>query len=64
MGVLYRACKEVMRQNFIQDLLAKGFTENKNGVSVYDLTYDELRHEVAMLEFKDINTDNDQNKWF
>jgi hypothetical protein len=53
-----------MRQNFIQDLLAKGFTENKNGVSVYDLTYDELRHEVAMLEFKDINTDNDQNKWF
>jgi hypothetical protein len=53
-----------MRQNFIQDLLARGVTENKKGVNVYDLTYDELRHEVAMLEFKDINTDNDQNKWF
>jgi hypothetical protein len=64
LGVQYWACKEVMRQNFIQDLLAKGVTENKKGVNVYDLTYDELRHEVAMLEFKDINTDNDQNKWF
>lgn len=64
MGILYEACKRVMRQNFIKDLLSKGFTQNENGVSVYDMEYEELKHELKLAMFREADVDNDQNKWF
>ncbi|MBT2696372.1 hypothetical protein J7E79_02835 [Bacillus sp. ISL-40] len=64
MGILYRACKEVMRQSYIQDLLVIGFTENKEGISVYDMKDEELRHELALATFRKKSIENDQNKWF
>jgi hypothetical protein len=64
LGILYRACKQVMRQNFIQDLLARGITENKHGVSVHDLNYEELRHEITIASFRERDIENDKNKWF
>jgi hypothetical protein len=64
LGILYRACKQVMKQNFIQDLLVRGITENKNGVSVHDLDYEELKHEVPIASFGERDIHNDQNKWF
>jgi hypothetical protein len=53
-----------MRQNFIKDLLSKGFTQNENGVSVYDMEYEELKHELKLAMFREADVDNDQNKWF
>lgn len=64
MGILYRACKAIMRQNYIQDLLEMGFTENKQGVSVHDMDDEELRHELALATFRKKEMENDQNKWF
>ena len=63
MGILYRTCKEIMRQNYIQDLLARG-TNEKNGVSVYELSDEDLKRELALASFREKDIENDQNKWF
>jgi len=63
LGILYRACKQVMRQNYIQDLLARGITE-KSGVSIHNLSDEDLRRELALASFREKDTENDQNKWF
>jgi hypothetical protein len=64
LGILYRTCKAIMRQNYIQDLLEMGFTKNKQGVSVYSMEFEELRHELALATFRKKEIENDQNKWF
>jgi hypothetical protein len=64
LGILYRTCMEVKKQHFIQELLAKGFTENKDGKSIYDMDYEELKHELMMATFREQDIENDKNKWF
>ncbi|MDR7237153.1 hypothetical protein [Neobacillus drentensis] len=64
MGILYRTCKAIMRRNYIQDLLEMGFTENKQGVSVYNMKDEELRHELALATFRKKEIENDKNSWF
>lgn len=64
MGILYRVTMEMKRQYIIQELLAKGFKENKQGKSVHDMDYEELKSELVLACFREIDTHNDQNKWF
>lgn len=64
MGILYKASKELMRQNYIQDLLMRGVTENKQGISIHNLDYYELRHLIAVATFHEKDVENDSNKWF
>lgn len=53
-----------MRQNYIQDLLMRGVTENKQGISIHNLDYYELRHLIAVATFHEKDVENDSNKWF
>jgi hypothetical protein len=64
MGILYNVSMEVKRQHLIQELLSKGVTEDKNGKNVYDMDYEELKHEMVMWAFRKIDTERDANKWF
>jgi hypothetical protein len=64
LGILYEAAMERIRQNFIQELLSKGVRENKEGKSIYDMEYAELRSEVALQKFREIKVENENNKWF
>jgi hypothetical protein len=52
------------RQHIIQELLAKGITQDKNGKSIYDMDYDDLKHELVMWSFRQIDAERDSNKWF
>ena len=64
MGILYQVAMEAKRRYIIQELLEKGFTQNKQGKSVHDMDYEELKYELVLQAFKDIDAENDQNKWF
>jgi hypothetical protein len=52
------------RQHIIKELLNKGFTENKEGKSIYDMDYAELKYELVLAAFRDIDAEEDANKWF
>ncbi|KQL17656.1 hypothetical protein [Cytobacillus solani] len=70
MGILYDFVKKVnvhqeMKRNIIlEDLIALGIIESQQGISVYELDYDELKYELVMASFRQIDIQNDQNKWF
>lgn len=64
MGILYRAAMDRIKQNFIQELISKGISENNQGKSVYEMSYSELKSEVALATFREIKVENDNNKWF
>jgi hypothetical protein len=64
MGILYRVTMEMKRNHIIQELLSKGVKENQQGKSVYDMDYDELKSELVLQAFREIDVENDNNKWF
>ncbi|MDF2789242.1 MAG: hypothetical protein K0S80_2340 [Neobacillus sp.] len=55
--------KDIQRQIFIQDLLAKGITE-VNGSKLNDAAYADLKHELTMVHFRDIDVSSPENKFF
>jgi hypothetical protein len=55
MGVLYNTVKlsqDTQRQSMISDLLTLGITESKEGISIYDLNYYDLRNELVLVEIR------------
>jgi hypothetical protein len=55
---------EVKRQHIIQELLDKGISKSKTGKSIYDMDYEELKYELVLAAFRDIDSEKDANKWF
>ncbi|MFE8697946.1 hypothetical protein ACFYKT_16515 [Cytobacillus sp. FJAT-53684] len=67
MGILYDSVKmqqELKHKFVIEKLLEVGITESQEGTSIYELDYEELKYELVMASFRQIDTQNDQNKWF
>jgi hypothetical protein len=70
MGILYQTVKrsqEVKRQIMIKDLLVLGFTEDKKGRYVTDLSYYDLQHELDQEKLKKalrIRVESSEEKWF
>lgn len=56
-----------MKQAMVQQLLDKGVTESKDGTSVHDLDFYELRHELVMFDIRngtDVDVNSSANEWF
>jgi hypothetical protein len=67
MGLLYDSVKlqQEMKRNFVIDKLkAMNFKKNLQGKSIDDMDYDELKYEYVLASFREINVENDSNKWF
>lgn len=64
MGILYLMSIEVKRQHIIKELLEKGVSESKQGKSIYDMDYEELKSELVLQAFREIDRECDSNKWF
>lgn len=59
------ALQENMKRNFVlDDLLKMGVTHTPEGVSVHDLSYEDLKYELVMACFRKIDSDNSENAWF
>jgi len=70
LAVLREAVRHVdvvknMKQKTILDRLVElGVTESQDGISIYKLDYEELKYELVLAEFRQIDVDTDSNKWF
>jgi hypothetical protein len=59
--------RETLRQIYIQDLLAMGITETRDGTRVNDLDFYEARSVLAIarvIDGTDVNIESDSNKFF
>jgi hypothetical protein len=67
LGILYDSVKmqqELKHKFVLEKLLEIGITESQQGISVYELDYDELKSELVLASFRQIDIQNDHNKWF
>ncbi|MGD6871207.1 hypothetical protein ACQCU1_03300 [Sutcliffiella horikoshii] len=54
-----------MKRTFVLDqLLLKGITVSQDGKNIHDLSYDELKYELVLSAFREIEAKKDENKWF
>jgi len=54
-----------MKKNFVlEKLLDAGVYETDEGVSVYDLDYEELKYVWVLQSFKEIDITHHENRWF
>ena len=54
-----------MKRNFVLDQLKeRGITHSQNGTSIDELNYEDLKYELVLLSFKEIDSESSENKWF
>lgn len=67
MGLLYNSVmmQQELKKKFVLDKLKeKGITHSQTGTSIEKLDYDELKYELVLQAFKEIDSEKDANKWF
>jgi hypothetical protein len=67
MGLLYKSvmAHQEMKRNFVIDKLKEqGITKDQHGTSIHNLSYDDLKHELVKAAFREIDVENDENRWF
>ncbi|UAL46824.1 hypothetical protein K7887_18455 [Sutcliffiella horikoshii] len=54
-----------MKRNFVLDQLRqKGVLVSQSGTELEMMSYQELKYELVLLAFREIDADKDDNKWF
>ncbi len=56
--------QEAKRQFVLSELNKLGVTHSENGVSIEKLSYDELKYELVLASFREIDVMTDANRWF
>lgn len=56
--------QDMKRKFVLEELLSKGWTHTQKGVSVHDLSYDELKSELVLMAFREIDTESEANAYF
>jgi hypothetical protein len=67
MGILYNSVKlqkNIKREFVLERLLASGVTISQTGKNIRDCDYDELKYELVLASFREIDQENDSGKWF
>lgn len=55
---------EAKRQFVLDELKRYGVTHTQDGVSIEKLNYDELKSELVLASFREIDVMVDANRWF
>jgi hypothetical protein len=55
---------ELKRNHIIERLLAKGIRETKDGTSIYELSYKDLRLQLSIARCLEIEVESSDNRWF
>ena len=67
MGILYNSVKlqkKMKREFVLERLLALGVTKSQTGKSIMDCDYEELKYELVLASFREIDTESDSNRWY
>lgn len=55
---------ELKRKYVLEELLNKGVTTSQLGVPIENLDYEELKYELVLSTFRDIDIKSDSQRWF
>lgn len=56
---------EQAKINFVLEELKKlGVTTSQSGTSITDCNYEELKYELVLASFREIDAEVDANRWF
>jgi hypothetical protein len=55
---------ELKRNHIIERLLAKGIKETKDGKSIHELSYRELKLQLSIARCLEIEVESSENGWF
>jgi hypothetical protein len=64
MGILFDVVMQQKRNFLIERLAEKKITKSQLGKELHDCDYDELKYELVLASFKDVDIENDANKYF
>ncbi|MEH7521980.1 hypothetical protein V7149_01655 [Bacillus sp. JJ1503] len=54
-----------IKHNFVLERLQKlGITVSQQGIPLNQLDYEELKYELVLASFRQVDAEKDQNKWF
>lgn len=56
--------KDFKAEFVLEKLLAAGVTKGQSGKSVHDMSYEELKYELALQAFREIDIKSDSQRWF
>ncbi len=57
--------KNKLKRDFvIEKLLEQGINKSQDGISVHKLSYEELKYELVLSAFREIDVESDENRWF
>lgn len=57
-------CEQAKRGFVIDELAKLGVTTTQGGTSITDCSYEELKYELVLASFREIDIQKDSNKWF
>jgi hypothetical protein len=56
--------QEMKRKFVLEQLLSKGVTRSQQGTNIYECSYEELKYELVLQAFRDVDLTKDENRWF
>jgi hypothetical protein len=60
-----RTLHQEMKRNFVIERLQKlGVWETQTGKTIHEADYDELKYELVLASFREIDTEKAESKWF
>ncbi|MBU8732352.1 MULTISPECIES: hypothetical protein [Cytobacillus] len=64
MGILYESVMQQKRNILIKRLSELNISKAQSGKRIHDCDYEELKYELVLASFREINTEGTQNNWF
>lgn len=55
---------QLKKKFVLERLLEKGIRQTQQGKDIHDCDYEELRYELVLEAFREIDITSDENKWF
>ncbi|MFP7447091.1 hypothetical protein SFC50_25690 [Bacillus infantis] len=64
MGILFDVVMQQKRNFLIERLTEKKITKSQSGKELLDCDYEELKYELVLASFRDVDIENDANDYF
>jgi hypothetical protein len=64
MGILYDAAIRQKRKILIEELTKLNVTKTKDGKDILELSYEDLKYELVLASFREIDRQNESGTWF
>ncbi|MBU8773212.1 hypothetical protein [Cytobacillus oceanisediminis] len=64
MGILYESVIQQKRNILIKRLAELNISKAQSGKSIHDCDYEELKYELVLASFREIDTEAAENNWY